>query len=50
MQKLRGRIDEDEEKEDIKAELRKRNIVTIIEDVLDYQYKNWWVVQGVIED
>jgi hypothetical protein len=34
MRNLRGRIDE--EKEDVKAELRRRNIVTIIEDALDY--------------
>ena len=34
MQNLRGRIDE--EKEDVKAELRRGNNVTIIEDALDY--------------
>jgi ribosomal protein L7/L12 len=35
MQKLRERI-EREEDEDIKRELRKANLVTIIEDSLDY--------------
>jgi hypothetical protein len=35
MQKLRERI-EREEDEDIKRELRKGNLVTIIEDSLDY--------------
>jgi hypothetical protein len=34
MQKLKDRIDE--EIEDIKAKFRKGNIVTIIEDALDY--------------
>jgi hypothetical protein len=34
MQYLRGRIDE--EKEDVKAEVRRGNIVTMIEDALDY--------------
>jgi hypothetical protein len=35
MQKLRERI-EREQDEDIKRELRKANLVTIIEDSLDY--------------
>ena len=34
MQYLRGRIDEEK---DVKAEVRRGNIVTMIEDALDYQ-------------